>query len=635
MDPGGEPGVDSGLNAAAGGDHEGPGTLPGIDVGMDTPLTMATPAGGVGYYKRGEAIVAYDLDQPSNEAQSTAAAKLQQMTSGDHLLLRPMRQREADIRKYQKLSLIAKRVKHGMRAGEALESEGLEPAARATLPNVRGTVHTASGSSKTNEEHAFRVRHFPGNTDPPEDVLRELSNASTLLAEYVLEQARPSYRGRIPSELLPAKWRDGEKDDALVSANINPKMQKGSAFIKANEAQPSTKAKPRMIQAGSKEQRAIEAMSVKLAEHAFFTCPVFEKRSIKHANLDGVAARMKKFIERFSDGSCISVDFGSWDSTIGIALRSAVENVFLDVFWEGSQFIWASHGKAAKARFAKELKLKSRFFNLTATQFGRRSGDAGTSFLNFVTNVSLFLVLSARIGGRTIPDTFNLWVADLLDMDIVIEGDDNALFLGPSRSTPEAFETIKAYYSALGMNWEPAARKGQVANSFAEGVFAPAERVEFTSKYYVYHRGYVLAVPKFEKVLASASISFSRNKFEDVMSTKAISGMLECAYAPILYEMYAAMLRFSGSKAYVPATWVEHGLQALTEDAGGPIEAAEDRRARSIQHSGRAVHAFLEREYSIPSGRLDTLAQAISTLGADDWQRFGDYLAELKALVAQ
>ena len=177
-------------------------------------------------------------------------------------------------------------------------------------------------------------------------------------------------------------------------------------FCKTNEA--LKKVKPRLIQHSNEEGSAGDLPSAMLNK-LWFGLAVMLDRSIKKASGESWRYRLSAGLSGYA--YYISLDYAKFDSAVrnrskdiehggevremdGIARlveQPLLEALFAD---KGDSFLHALRERAAKV-----LRSTSAFWTMVAEVFGRLSGDRGTSVLNFIENLALFLYVRALIMG--------------------------------------------------------------------------------------------------------------------------------------------------------------------------------------------------------------------------------------------
>ena len=111
------------------------------------------------------------------------------------------------------------------------------------------------------------------------------------------------------------------------------------ANVKPNEA--PGKAKPRLILSTGDVGCATHVFDAGALEHLVFSDPLFEERSIKHADPEELARRVGQRAGKFDYAA--SMDFGSFDGSCTKEVRDIVENAIIVAVMKESHNlnIWA------------------------------------------------------------------------------------------------------------------------------------------------------------------------------------------------------------------------------------------------------------------------------------------------------
>ena len=272
-------------------------------------------------------------------------------------------------------------------------------------------------------------------------------------------------------------------------------------------------------------------------EHVLFENPVFEGRSIKHATQDEVSRRVGELLRSYDFAA--SMDFGAFDGSCTSEIRNLVENdIIVSLF---SKLLGTENDKGLlyqavhdrikqKANVSVKSVLKAVIEDMI-----RESGDRGTSILNFITNLVLFLanisMMLTKLGYKETEVKKMTW--DVLTKgrhaNIVAEGDDGlhafvAKFVELFGGVRQFGKMWCACYTEYGFQIEPQGNEGEVK---AEDCLTPtSERVEFCSKIQVAVGEYTYGFPKPSKVANSLSTSFNTDvPRHDACATKAVALM--------------------------------------------------------------------------------------------------------------
>lgn len=140
-----------------------------------------------------------------------------------------------------------------------------------------------------------------------------------------------------------------------------------------------------------------------ILESVLFENPVFEGRSIKHASQSEVSRRAGELMRAYD--YVASMDFGAFDGPCTSEIRTLVENdIIVSLF---SKLLGTENDKGLlyQAVFDR-IKQKANISVKTVLRaviedMIRESGGRGTSILNFITNLVLFLPnISMMLRGR-------------------------------------------------------------------------------------------------------------------------------------------------------------------------------------------------------------------------------------------
>jgi hypothetical protein len=546
---------------------------------------------------------------------------------------------------------------------EAFEQVGIKPQGIITFPVRKKDIPSvACGACPGNELHAIGDRHFIEAPPPdisPERAARMRVSAGAIVKFLVIDVPAQDFCDFDPYTLLPERWGEKMRQDAFSQAifgigNLNGLRR---FFIKKNEAQAHGKRKPRGIQSVKPPLAAMHKMVVGALEHLLFNNKTFEARSVKHASPRNFNKRMRAFLSRFAHGHVASIDFGRFDSSLHNDIRELVENEIVSCFMRAFNYDETDIADAVERdRFKTELNLSGKYFTIHADVFGRESVDVGTSVLNYLTNIVLFLVwnweLAEKLGKDYSPDEHLTAMSEgTSDSDIMAEGDDNLLaaskrFIEDAGGPATLGVFIGEFFTSLRMVWEPGGVGATVVPHYQAFVFT-RKRVEFTSKYYIsvgapIDNGMV-AVPKIRKTLDAMSVSFSySDNLNAVGYTKGVSAMINTAGCPFLYEMAHAMalifkardcsVNFTG-KGYVESY---HARLANEMSLTAMDFAVEQRRYHTNGiKSDTWVARFLSREHPLlTQGKQESLCllgRAAVETATTDWERAWSLLGDLRA----
>lgn len=365
----------------------------------------------------------------------------------------------------------------------------------------------------------------------------------------------------LPDEFKSGKWTHERFMKALREAGLDVERElKRDLNVKPNEA--LAKQKPRAIISSKDEGVVRHIFDAGVLEHVLFENPAFEFRSIKHASPDEVSRRLGELLRNYDFAA--SMNFGAFDGSCTSEVRNIVENdIIVSMF---SKILGTENEKGLlyqaifdriknQANISVKNVLKAVIFDMI-----RESGDGGTSILNFITNIVLFLagvsmLLESR-GYKVKVIVRILWeiLAKGKHANMAAEGDDGLhvftkafleIFDGPKNFGKEWCATYKEY----GFKIEPQGNQGEVRPE--ECLLPTCERVEFCSRIHVATGDYTHSFPKPSKVAQSLSTSFNTAvSRHDACATKAVALMASCMKQPLLFELCATMYethrRFGG-----------------------------------------------------------------------------------------
>lgn len=380
-----------------------------------------------------------------------------------------------------------------------------------------------------------------------------------------------------PETIKSKKWSKERFMKGLREAGIavGEELPKRSFAVKPNEA--LAKRKPRGIISAGDRGVLIHIFDCATFERLIFHSPLFESRSIKHADTHEYVTRVGNFIRSYDYAA--STDFGAFDGSCTSKIRDTVENMILKRLFAnilGDQE--ATTGmlrEALKDRLKEACNMKfGAFVSMLIKDMIRESGDRGTSILNFLTNFTMFIATAhmmmsdARIPPRMIDKIiFNaLRTGELLN--IMCEGDDGAMGFAEkyidlvAGGDKELFGAkLVDAYTHFGFKLEPQGPCGEVAP--CDALLRSDERLEFCSKVFICAGKDTFMYPKPSKFFQSLRMSFDTNT--DIASAaKAISLMAGCIHCPIMYQMAKSVMEYwAGRGGYFDVNEVnEHSTGA-------------------------------------------------------------------------
>lgn len=631
----------------------------------------------------GDPVETYDLRRPMNAVQAKASKEVLEAPTHPDTLVTPVspnpyrKDGRRELKRQYNESVAEGYIGMGYEKPRAAAMAGISAQGRwgAQTPSHRMPA-VASSRSAANERACVHARHFPAPTRAPSPrQLTRMREVTSSVMDFLLERTTASYDGMHFTEFLPKGWSEKAKERATVEAVTRGHnyVAARKLFVKANEALLQDKTRPRGIQSVENATAALNTVSCSWFEYMLFRDKFIESRSIKHTDTDALSSRVFTYIERFiATGGVMSVDFGRWDSTIGNPIRENIENHALSRLMDHYKTcISPLDGPCREDRNRDSITLKGRYWTVKATQFGRQSGDRGTSVLNFLTNLTLFLCMVDEIepAGIDVKQYLLSMEDESSDFDCMFEGDDNmpavtGRAIDRHGGKNSLFTKIKGYYDSIGLNWEPAARGGATAQTGIEGILKPTDRMEFTSKFFILVPAPVatglvrmLQMPKLDKAIRAMCVSFShQGDFSGVAICKCLSGMHMCYMCPILYRAFwaLAMIISGGSEETIPdlagGAQIDRNYRGFYYEAvtmGGSkkcLEKAKDRRNVYVGYGTDAiVRTFIAYEYPklsvgrqthfeerLGALRRNVAAQAIDT----SWAHFEEIIEEIGSAIS-
>jgi len=236
---------------------------------------------------------------------------------------------------------------------------------------------------------AKEFQDYPEDYDVnSKDAADSLHKKSTLLADF-------EYFAFIPSSWGKERGKAGLSKLANTQEEVK---QKHTFFVKLNEA--LRKIKPRLIQASGDDGCMAHTFDAGFFETIMFGITMLERRSVKHAGPEHLRARLAGLLKPFMEGFAISFDYGAFDSSNCIhkddprhSLKELIENKILKAMFGDDAEMSDQTRHALEDRCKKFLRSKSAFWLLYTKTYGRESGDRGTSCLNFLVNLVLWLAI--------------------------------------------------------------------------------------------------------------------------------------------------------------------------------------------------------------------------------------------------
>lgn len=503
----------------------------------------------------------------------------------------------------------------------SLAYAGKRPDGRAVLPFLKEWKMRVARDTKANQEYAIHIRHFP-KPNPYSLTAEEesaLASFSCFMGELIANQEASKLSSYSLNDLMPGGWSEKMKADAVRKADalrVNSKCGKTREFmIKINEILP--KIKPRGIQYGDAPWTAAHALDATLFERGLFSLSCIEERSKKHADEAKMCSRIKAVASR--NDVAASCDYGRFDSTYINRLRNIMETNAI------RSFLIHSYGAGASGwldgaytdRIKEFLHLKSIHWDVRAVIFGRESGDRITSAGNYFANLCMnYLVNWQHWRAKDRCLSPQDYLKSLEDRSVVFdyfaEGDDLLLFTkstGKYATTVAERKRALEIYSRAGFVLEPVGPRSLILEP--DSAFLPVyARLEWCSSFFVRVDGDmnhdIVMVPKIDKTIAQACITFSQGPIADVGYTTALSGELRSAHCPVLREVFGAQKRFwmaRGGKFVATnyqtrkLDWRVADLKAVGKTAT-PETLVSDRLATAlIERCSDTVRKFIAGEY--------------------------------------
>lgn len=531
----------------------------------------------------------------------------------------------------------------GYQADEAYELAELVPQCRYLLPFPASIkFYVADAHAAGNEYQALCMRNFPANLPCADETLlwklRVISAAAgkflgdVSMANSCVWQYRnfPDYfPGGWTKERASAQWYDLCAMDLEGFTGEEPWVVR-KCFIKGNEV--LGKEKSRVIQASSDRIAMLQSLTCKMFAEALFHQSAFEAASIKHVGMQELPLRMQKNFSRFIGvsgrrGLFLSIDYKSYDSYLVNPKRECTECEGLQAYLAGIHAVGPIATVALRDRKKKKLRLKGKHYRVKAEEFGRESGDGGTStmnyFVNLVFSVGLDMYLARVTGGdeggalaepeaawtRRIDETS--WVSSMH------EGDDTVLAFSRKLvrkvgGRAALMGHVLEYYRKLGMVIEPAVAAGVTFGP--EALQEVDGRIEFISRLWDL-RDTAFSVPLLAKTIRSASTTFSRLPLAAASYMNGMSGMYNCASSPLLFSIYAYLARrgakptsmsWEGYKGRMMQSWLgDDDPETKVRQLRQLVNHLDDRARRTYERDHPTLTVQCQLDYEM---RLEALA---------------------------
>lgn len=254
------------------------------------------------------------------------------------------------------------------------------------LPAINGACAAVTEVLKDAGRVAQEFQEFPEGyeLDPQDAVRATVHKRTTLLVDFEWFAFCPNSWGK----------ERGRTGFSKLPSTAEQTKQRHTFFVKLNEA--LRKIKPRLIQAAGDGGCITHTFDAGFFEAIIFGISILERRSVKHAGPEHLRARLAGLLVPFMSGFAMSYDYGAFDSANCIhkddprhSMKVLIENKILkELFGED---ISDSSREALEDRCREFLRSRSAYWLLYTKTFGRESGDRGTSCLNFLVNLILWL----------------------------------------------------------------------------------------------------------------------------------------------------------------------------------------------------------------------------------------------------
>lgn len=384
------------------------------------------------------------------------------------------------------------------------------------LPGVRFIYDAHSGSAAMTSDQALAVQYGPTTVDKcfyantpaniKEAVQKRISEKHvefdmndaertelTEITDQFCDELRASPQvDNIASwllfgELKSKKWTIARAELALVNllARYNPEFE----FSAAIKLEPMPQGKPpRMLIADGDSGAVMSALVIGVLER--YICKYYKKRTIKgQAKSDRMHAICEEAFEMRNQAEAyeafmVENDGSAWDTCCKLPLRNLTENRVIEVMFERLQkyLLPYNHYKEARkkadSKATYKLTVNTNKVNLgwatkadTYTQDEctrvvfrkrvtvaidsiRRSGDRGTSILNWIVNMMCWAWVLCGSNGRQMQHPNGKVCTDIFSTNrrfkIWLEGDDSLLWLTGRTFTKAEVEVLEQRWTKLG-----------------------------------------------------------------------------------------------------------------------------------------------------------------------------------------
>jgi len=276
------------------------------------------------------------------------------------------------------------------------------------LPAIAGAADSVLQLLLKAGRCAREFQQFPEGYDAhAKDASDSLHKKSTLLADF-------EYFAYVPRSWSKQRGKTGLAKMTNTEEDVR---QKHTFFVKLNEA--LQKIKPRLIQASGDEGAIVHTFDAGLLESIMFGITILERRSVKHAGPEHLRARLAGLLRPYMSGYAISYDYGAFDSSNCMhrddprhSLKNSIENQILKRMFGGDAKMSDQSRLALEDRCRTFLRSRSAFWLLYTKTYGRESGDRGTSCLNFLVNLILWLAIMGMESAYRKTCKLHKWAAE-------------------------------------------------------------------------------------------------------------------------------------------------------------------------------------------------------------------------------
>jgi hypothetical protein len=356
-------------------------------------------------------------------------------------------------------------------------------------PTTVDRVFHANTPAKVAEAIDMRVTQKYVEFDMNDQERSELQDITNALCEEIKESKSIE---KIASWILfgdikSKKWTLSRAEMALncLMWRLLPEYE-FTAAIKL-EPMPQGKA-PRMLIADGDAGAVMSALTIGVLER--YLCKYHKHKTIKGMPK---ARRMKEICEEAfemkdaaeaHEAFMLENDGSAWDTCCSLILRNLTENSVLDVIFDKLEHFFTPYNwyraqrKKADRREEHKLNVKTNKVKLDRLPKGaaftqaeaakimfrknfkitiasiRRSGDRGTSILNFIVNLICWAWVLSGPGGRGMVGPNGKVVTDVFGTKrrfrIWLEGDDSLLWLTGRKLLPSEMQILEARWTKLG-----------------------------------------------------------------------------------------------------------------------------------------------------------------------------------------